>query len=89
MRGDEGLELHTVLENPAKCRIRPEIELVTLGINDLRHERRIGETGGIAMAESAGPGVVREQRLEPIAEPGLSRHATIAECARPGLAGRP
>ena len=43
MRGDERLELHAVIEDPHEGRIGREIDPVALGIDDLRHERDVGE----------------------------------------------
>ena len=45
MRGDKGSEPHAVLVNPHQRRIRREIELIALGIDDLRNKGDVGQAG--------------------------------------------
>ena len=63
-----------MLEDPGDRRIGTEVEPVSLGVDDLGHERNVGETGCVAVAEPASPRTFRKQlleRLKPCSDPAV------------------
>ena len=86
MRGQEGFEGYAVPENPGDRRIGGEIEPVSLGVDDLGYERNVGNTGCVAVAETASPRILRQQLFErlkacsdPVVVPARNRGLVMAE----------
>ncbi len=74
--------------DPGDRWIGRKTELVPLGIDDLRDEGDVGEAGGVAMAEAAGPGILREklfERPKPCIDPVIVPSRDVAFVAAEGV----
>src|SRR5262249_58573816 len=60
----ERLEFHALVTDAADKREQRQVNLEAPGICDLRHQRDVGQSGRVAVTETAGPGFSRQALFE-------------------------